>query len=54
MMSVLLSLMCHGRIVILQTPLNLTLHLVLSVSYSINTACCVQSSSKRVIAGISR
>lgn len=50
MMSVLRSLMCHGRIVILQTPLKLTLHLVLSVSYSTNTAYSIQSSSKRTIA----
>lgn len=54
MMSVLRSLMCHGRIVILQRPLNLSSHRVLSVSYAINTACRVQFNSKRVFAIISR
>lgn len=54
MMSVLRSLMCHGRIVILQRPLNLSSHHVLSVSYAINIAYRVQFSSKRVFIIISR
>ena len=54
MMSVPRSLMCHGRIVILQNPLNLSSHRVLSVSYAINTAYRVRFSSKRVFAIISR
>lgn len=54
MMLVLRSLVYHGRIVILQTPMNPTSHFVLSVWYLTNTAYLVHSSSKRAIADISR